>query len=276
MDREQLYRRAASEVRRAGALVVAAGAGMGVDSGLPDFRGDTGFWKAYPPYEKLGLSFVEAANPAHFDDDPPFGWGFYGHRTNLYRATVPHDGFRILQSWGERFDLPTFVVTSNVDGQFQKAGFPEDRVLEVHGSIHHLQCTTPCSDAIWTNGERFDVDEATMRSRQVPRCPNCNAVARPNILMFGDWSWLDRRTATQRGRFDEFLAEVRDERLLVVEMGAGTGVPTIRMTSERLGRRGNSAVIRLNPREADVPAPHFSIAAGALEGLLGVDRLLAE
>lgn len=276
MDRELLYRRAASEVRRAGALVVTAGAGMGVDSGLPDFRGDTGFWKAYPPYEKLGLSFVDAANPAHFDDDPPFGWGFYGHRTNLYRATVPHDGFRILQAWGERFDLPTFVVTSNVDGQFQKAGFPEDRVLEVHGSIHHLQCTTPCSDAIWTNVDRFDVEEATMRSRQVPRCPNCNAVARPNILMFGDWSWLDRRTATQRERFDEFLAEVRDERLLVVEMGAGTGVPTIRMTSERLGRRGNSALIRLNPREADVPAPHFSIAAGALEGLLGVDRFLAE
>ncbi len=60
---------------RARALVVATGAGMGVDSGLPDFRGDQGFWNAYPVYERLGLSFVDAANPDPFDEDPAFGWG---------------------------------------------------------------------------------------------------------------------------------------------------------------------------------------------------------
>jgi NAD-dependent SIR2 family protein deacetylase len=273
MDRRDLYGRAAAELRRAGALVVTAGAGMGVDSGLPDFRGDQGFWKAYPPYERLGLSFVDAANPEHFDRDPQFGWGFYGHRTNLYRATVPHRGFAILLGWAARFRLPFFAVTSNVDGQFQKAGFPEDRVLEVHGSIHHLQCTTPCSDAIWTNGEAFDVDLATMRSRQVPRCPNCRAVSRPNILMFGDWSWLDGRTAAQRERLEEFLQEVRGRRLLVVELGAGTSIPTIRHTSERLGR-GDACVVRVNPREPEIEAPHLSIAAGALEGLEGIEGAL--
>ncbi len=98
MDLRDLYGRAAAELRRAGALVVTAGAGMGIDSGLPDFRGDRGFWMAYPPYEKLGLSFADAANPAHFDGDPQFGWGFYGHRTNLYRSTIPHAGFGILLS----------------------------------------------------------------------------------------------------------------------------------------------------------------------------------
>jgi len=273
MDRTDLYREAASELRRAGALVVTAGAGMGVDSGLPDFRGDQGFWKAYPPYERLGLSFVDAANPAHFDQDPQFGWGFYGHRTNLYRATVPHRGFGILLSWAERLALPCFAVTSNVDGQFQKAGFPEQRVLEVHGSIHHLQCTTPCSDAIWTSGETFDIDLETMRSRQVPRCPSCRAVSRPNILMFGDWSWLDGRTAAQRGRFEEFLQECRGRRLLVLELGAGTSVPTIRHLTEALGR-GDAAVVRVNPREADIAAPHLSIAAGALEALEGIDAAL--
>ena len=66
MDRTDLFGRAAAELRRAGALVVTDGAGMGVDSGLPDFRGDQGFWKAYPPYEKLGLSVVDAANPVVF------------------------------------------------------------------------------------------------------------------------------------------------------------------------------------------------------------------
>lgn len=274
MELEHLFGRAAAEVRQAGALVVTAGAGMGVDSGLPDFRGDRGFWKAYPPYERLGLSFVDAANPAHFDDDPPFGWGFYGHRTNLYRRTEPHAGFGILRAWAERFRLPSFVVTSNVDGQFQKAGFAPERVLEVHGSIHHLQCTTPCSGEIWPNEERHDVDEATMRSRQVPRCPRCGAVARPNILMFGDSAWLDGRTGAQRDRFEVFLAEAGGRRLLVVELGAGTAIPTIRMTSEALGRRAGAHVLRLNPREPEVPPPHLGIPVGALAGLAGIDRAL--
>ena len=52
------------------AILIGAGAGMGVDSGLPDFRGGSGFWKAYPPYAKLGLDFVSLANPRWFVSDP--------------------------------------------------------------------------------------------------------------------------------------------------------------------------------------------------------------
>src|SRR5512138_172531 len=135
MSIEEKYARAADAIRGASALVVTAGAGMGVDSGLPDFRGDHGFWNAYPMYERLGLSFVQAANPEHFERDPAFGWGFYGHRTNLYRQTTPHEGFHILRRWTRDLGLDHFVVTSNVDGQFQKAGFGEEKILEVHGSI---------------------------------------------------------------------------------------------------------------------------------------------
>src|SRR6185369_4443260 len=244
MDRTDSFSRAAAELRRAGALVVTAGAGMGVDSGLPDFRGDQGFWKAYPPYERLGISFVDAANAAHFEADPPFGWGFYGHRAHLYRETAPHAGFAILLRWIERLDLASFVVTSNVDGQFQKAGFAADHVHEVHGSIHHLQCTEPCSGAIWPYGEDVPVDEATMRARRIPRCPRCRAVARPNILMFGDGAWIAARTEAQRGRLEDWLGRHERDRLVVVELGAGTAIPTIRWTSERLGARPGATVVR--------------------------------
>ncbi|MGZ8429763.1 MAG: NAD-dependent deacetylase, partial [Candidatus Deferrimicrobiaceae bacterium] len=66
MDTAETCRRAADAIGRADTLVVTAGAGMGVDSGLPDFRGERGFWNAYPMYERLGISFVGAANPVHF------------------------------------------------------------------------------------------------------------------------------------------------------------------------------------------------------------------
>ncbi len=268
------YARAAEALRAGGALVVTAGAGMGVDSGLPDFRGPQGFWKAYPMYERLGITFVDAANPASFEREPAFGWGFYGHRAGMYRETVPHRGFHVLLDWSARLGLPCFAVTSNVDGQFQKAGFAEERVLEVHGSIHHLQCMGPCRGAIWEDRTPVEIDLATMRARRIPRCPHCGDVARPNILMFGDDGWISHRTEQQRVRFEAFLEERGEARLVVVELGAGTSVPTIRYATERLGRRPGAIAIRVNPLEPAIDPPHLSFRGGALEVLDGIDRAL--
>lgn len=268
------FSEAAQCLLRAEALVITSGAGMGVDSGLPDFRGNQGFWHAYPMYERLGLSFIQAANPEHFEEDPHFGWGFYGHRTNLYRSTVPHRGFHILKNWGEQLNLPTFVVTSNVDGQFQKAGFADEQVLEVHGSIHYLQCTTPCCREIWLNRETFDIDETTMRARATPCCPQCRRVARPNILMFGDYAWLHQRTAQQEERFDRFLKRYQDGAMVVIEIGAGTAIPTIRHLSERLGQHAGTSVLRINPREPQIQGKHFSFGGGAVETLSTLQHTL--
>ncbi|RME41546.1 MAG: NAD-dependent deacetylase [Deltaproteobacteria bacterium] len=271
---DQLYDRAARAVEEAEVLIYTAGAGMGVDSGLPDFRGDKGFWRAYPMYERLGINFVDAANPQHFERDPAFGWGFYGHRTNLYRETVPHRGFTLLRQWLEETGRDGFVVTSNVDGQFQKAGFAEEMVLEVHGSIHHLQCLLPCCREIWPNNESFDIDLDTMRSRHIPACRFCGGTARPNILMFGDFSWLSGRTQGQQMRFDLFCDQHRGQRMTVIEMGAGTAVPTIRYLSERLGGHARTTVIRINPREPRIRPPHISLPTGALEALNAIDSRL--
>src|SRR5436305_9091673 len=115
--------RAAEAVEAADALLIGAGAGMGVDSGLPDFRGTQGFWRAYPPYAKLNLDFVSLANPMWFATDPALAWGFYGHRLNLYRRTRPHEGFAILLRWAGRIPHGAFVFTSNIAGHFQRSGF---------------------------------------------------------------------------------------------------------------------------------------------------------
>lgn len=267
------FARAAVAVQQARSLIVTAGAGMGVDSGLPDFRGDQGFWQAYPAYEKLGINFVQMATPRHFSEDPTFGWGFYGHRTNMYREAVPHAGFSILLEWIRRFELQWFVVTSNVDGQFQKAGFDEQRIVEVHGSIHHMQCHHPCKPEIWLNQELFDIEIDSMRSKHIPICIHCGDVARPNILMFNDWSFIPGRSNAQQHRFEQFLASCPTP-LTVVELGAGSAVPTIRWTSEMLGRKQATTVIRINPREPEISAPHLSIAANGAKALVEINKAL--
>ncbi len=263
---------AAELIDGAGALLVCAGAGLGVDSGLPDFRGDEGFWKAYPPYERLGISFVELADPRHFAEDPELAWGFYGHRLALYRKTVPHDGFGILLAWGSRMPGGARAFTSNVDGQFQRAGF--SHVAEAHGSIHHLQCLAQCTGEIWPADDLdVPIDEETMRALEpLPSCPRCGGLARPNILMFGDYEWLGRRSQVQ---LDELTAWRRDHRdVVVMELGAGQAVPTVRRYSE-LASAATGALIRVNPRE-----PHIrhnrgvSIAANALETIRAIDALL--
>ncbi len=268
---------AAAAIAGADALLITAGAGMGVDSGLPDFRGDHGFWTAYPPMRRLGISFVEMANPGWFARDPELAWGFYGHRLNLYRSTIPHAGFDLLRAWSTSKRHGSFVFTSNVDGQFQAAGFAREAILECHGSIGHLQCTIPCCDAIWRAGEcGIEIDETTFRSTtELPRCPHCtSALARPNVLMFGDWHWIPRRSTEQERRFQLWLDSVSGSTLAVVELGAGSAVPTVRMTSERVVRSLDAILIRINPREPQVPHGHIGIEMGALEALEAINERL--
>lgn len=270
------FDRAAAAVAGSDALLITAGAGMGVDSGLPDFRGDEGFWRAYPPIARLGISFVDMANPFWFKRDPELAWGFYGHRLNLYRETAPHQGFAILQRWAADKKIGSFVFTSNVDGQFQHAGFDSDRVTECHGSISHLQCTRPCREEIWEIGDlNIEVEETTLRAvSDLPACPWCGALARPNVLMFNDWKWLPHRTSEQERRFDAWLGTAEGLGLVIIELGAGSAVPTVRMTSERLAARPDATLVRINPREPRVPSGHFGLACNALQALHALDQYL--
>lgn len=264
---EEVIQQAADAIAAADALLIGAGAGMGVDSGLPDFRGHEGFWKAYPPFR--GRSFASISNPRWFDDDPAQAWGFFGHRLNLYRDTPPHAGFEILRRWAESRPLGYFVFTSNVDGHFARAGFDESRILECHGSIHFAQCVRGCSRDIWPADDlRLDVDMTTIRATSpLPTCPRCGGLARPNILMFGDWGWLPDRTAQQEERYSLWLKSVTRKRVVAIEFGAGLAIPTVRHECESRA----DTLIRVNPRESETPPGGISLACGALEAIQRMD-----
>jgi NAD-dependent SIR2 family protein deacetylase len=259
---------AAEAICQADALLIAAGAGMGVDSGLPDFRGPEGFWRAYPAFRKASRRFEEMSNPAWFRSDPELAWGFFGHRLSLYRSTRPHVGFEILRGWAHERPLGYFVFTSNVDGHFQKAGFDPDRIVECHGTIHFLQCTRHCTEIWPAEGLVVEVDAATIRATSpLPACPHCGALARPNVLMFGDCEWRSDRSDAQSERYLRWLSSVDGKQVVILEFGAGTSVPTVRHECER--RRGQ--LIRVNPRDAEVPPRAISLPLGALEAIERID-----
>ncbi|BFL71031.1 hypothetical protein SKB0120_20930 [Moraxella osloensis] len=272
----------AEHLKQADGLLITAGAGMGVDSGLPDFRGDNGFWTAYPPLKHLGKSFVDMATPELFHTNPKLAWGFYGLRLNAYRAVEPHHGFHLLKEWSDT--LPnlkngSFVFTSNVDGEFQKVGFDDDKVFECHGSIHWLQCLDNCTQDIWS-AENFEpvVDEEYCQlTNDFPTCPHCGGMARPNILMFGDWHWQSQMQDEKERKLMAWLKQVNN--LAIIELGAGTAVPSVRNFGERLINHPVNelvSLLRVNLREPQVldKANCFGVDLGALNSLMLLNEVI--
>jgi len=270
---EAVLRQSAEAIRTAEGMIILAGAGNSVDSGLPEYRGPEGLWRAYPPLARLGISFEVMANPQWFESDPQLAWGFYGHRLALYRGAVPHKGFELLRQWGAAMEHGSFVFTSNVDGLFQKAGFPEERIVECHGSVHHLQCTKPCCAATWPLPEDLPlgIEEATLLAKgTLPRCRSCGAVARPNVLMFDDRTWSPGRTSAQQVKFRAWQRTLARGRFAVIEIGAGTAVPTVREAAEQLAAAGRVPLIRVNPRDYQGEANVLSLPGSALEVLQAI------
>ena len=258
-------------IKEADAILITAGAGMGVDSGLPDFRGNEGFWKAYPVIKDLGYRFSEMANPSWFKKDPQLAWAFYGHRLHLYRDTNPHAGFSMLFDLLKEKNEDYFIYTSNVDGQFQKAGFDEKKIVEIHGSIHHTQCSGYCKRIKIADDINLEIDMKKFKALNVPTCKKCNAVLRPNILMFGDSQWNDAREHQQLNRYNKWISNIilENKRLVIIEVGAGENIPTIRHKGEDVAESYEHAIlIRINPKDYHIDKRiGISLALGGLEGI---------
>ncbi|OMJ65164.1 hypothetical protein SteCoe_38983 [Stentor coeruleus] len=260
-------------IKQSDFLIITAGAGMSVDSGLPDFRGPQGFWKAYPPMKKLGLTLPQVSNPTWFYQDPSFAWGFFGHRYSLYNNSTPHAGYNILKSWVT--DKKYFIYTSNVDGHFEKAGFPEKKIVECHGTIHYLQCLHTCTHEIWPMNHIVNFDPTTFRAQEpLPICKNCGRLARPNVSMFDDDEWVADRTNEQENNLRIALNEPKSK-MVVIEIGGGEALPVIREFGQNLVDRENAILIRINPDETRVVKDiAIEIHMKALDTLRMIDSVM--
>jgi NAD-dependent SIR2 family protein deacetylase len=169
------------------------------------------------------------------------------------------------------------VATSNVDGQFQRAGFDAERIAEVHGSIECMQCTKRCGVGLFpADPYHVQVDESTCRATGVlPACPACGALARPNIFMFGDLDWDGSRSAGQHKRLNAWLGMPSPRRVTIIECGAGLGIPAVRRFSEQAAAQLGAKLIRINPREPEAPAGQIALQQSALAALKAIDALLA-
>ncbi|MDY6820737.1 MAG: Sir2 family NAD-dependent protein deacetylase, partial [Deferribacterota bacterium] len=143
----------------------------------------------------------------------------------------------------------------------------EDCIYEVHGSIHYLQCIKPCKEKIWENNFNIEIDFNTMRAKNIPRCKYCGDVVRPNILMFGDFSWVSLRADEQSERFNRYVDRIGGNDVVILEIGAGKAVPTIRYLAKRTADITGATIVRINPVEYEIEEPHIPIKGKALDVL---------
>ena len=141
-----------------------------------------------------------------------------------------------------------------------------------------MQCVDECGQGMWPVDTGVKVDAETLRAGPpLPVCPRCGGLARPNILMFGDYAWDDRRVNEQYGRYVEWQAELRAARarVVVIECGAGKAIPTVRLQAQKLARELGGLLVRINVREPEVPAGHIGLATGAKAALTAIDARIA-
>ena len=149
--------------------VVLTGAGVSTESGIPDFRSESGIWAEIDP--------LEVASLRAFRRDPARVWGFYQERIGLLRDAEPnaaHSALAELESRG----LVEAVVTQNIDLLHTRAGSKD--VVELHGSIRSAQCL----GCLWT--EPADAVLAQLAESAVPACPKCGEVLKPGVVLFGE------------------------------------------------------------------------------------------
>jgi hypothetical protein len=94
--------------------------------------------------------------------------------------------------------------------------------------------------------------------------------------MFGDWGWNSSRSDVQQRRLNSWLAAIEGARLVVIECGAGTEIPTVRVNCQDIAHRHGGKLIRINIREHEVPPGHISLPMGALSALVALDEIGGE
>jgi len=159
----------AALIRERQPCLVLTGAGVSTESGIPDFRSDTGIWADVDPFE---VASIQA-----FKRDPRRVWGFYRERIHLLREAEPNAAHHALAEL-ERRGLVAAIVTQNIDTLHTRAGSRD--VVEVHGSIRSAQCLR----CLWT--EPADAVLAQLEERATPVCPQCDDVLKPGVTLFGE------------------------------------------------------------------------------------------
>ncbi len=229
-------------------LIIGAGAGLSTAAGLrydgPDFEREfTDFM------EKYGITDLYSSSFYPFETEEEY-WACWARHIHFIRFREAAPLYRKLHELVK--DKEHFVITTNVDGQFLKAGFSADRLFEVQGDYAYLQCVKGCHDKLYNNEDLIKKMFAETRncripSSLIPSCPVCGRKMMVHVrcdqFFVEDEAWH-----SAANRYHDFLERAGDKKIVLLELGVGFNTPAIiRFPFERMvSEWKNISLVRIN------------------------------
>lgn len=219
---------AATLIREAHHAVALTGAGISTPSGIPDFRSPgTGLWEKANPMEVASIYAFRRRPEAFYDWIRPMA--------ETLLSAEPNPGHRALAQLEARGYLQA-VITQNIDNLHQEAGSRE--VLELHGHLRKATCIE-CYQVLPTE----EVLDEVLASGEVPRCPECGGVMKPNAVLFGEQ--LPARV------FNAAMAHVRQADLMLIAGSSLEVMPASQLPLRVRERAGRLIVVNLESTYVD-------------------------
>jgi NAD-dependent deacetylase len=252
--------------------LVLTGAGVSAESGIPTFRGRDGYWRNLDP--------AKLATPEAFASDPKLVWDWYRERRERIRNAQPNAAHEAVARLAQRTD-EFLLVTQNVDDLHARAGISAQRMVQIHGDIFVTRCSRcefsyvgrggspepPGACAVQpTKGRLRSIAATSERDLNVPTCPKCQALMRPDVVWFGE-----QLSRNELERVEDFL----DGGACDVVIVAGTTATFGYIIDWALhASRDGAELIEVNPEET--PLSRFATRLVREPAAIALPRIVDE
>jgi NAD-dependent deacetylase len=154
-------------------IVVFTGAGISTESGIADFRSPGGIWSKFDPSEFSYQKFLssEVSRERY--------WEFSKSLWPIVAEARPNPGHSAITELHYLGKLDC-VITQNIDGLHQKSGIPDEKVIELHGTLKWVNCLE-CGSRY----PREDIQRRLESGEKMPRCEHCGGITKPATISFG-------------------------------------------------------------------------------------------
>lgn len=211
-------------------ILFITGAGISADSGLPTYRGISGLYSNKHTDE--GITIEQALSSEVLQQKPSLTWKYLDQIIQACRKATFNRSHQIIAEMENYFDQ-VWVLTQNIDGFHRAAG--STRVIDIHGDVHTLLCTR-CD-------YRTQIEDYSLIKELPPRCPECNGVVRPNVVLFGEMLPEDK--------YNLLYQQLQKGFDLIFTIGTSSVFPYISAPIIHAARNGNRTV-EINPVQTEV------------------------
>lgn len=220
--------RVSAFLEKADAVLIGGGAGLSAAAGI-EYAGE-GFRRAFADYiARYGFTDLYSSGFYAFPTEAE-RWARWARHVD-YAALKPPAMPLYVQLLQLVREKEYFVITTNVDAQFEKAGFAPERLFAVQGDYREMQCARACHQKVYSNLDAVKriletTHDLTIPESCVPRCPVCGGKMEMHLRV-DEYFIEDEAWHRAARRYEKFLSDYGKKKLLLLEMGVGFNTPTI-------------------------------------------------